>query len=84
MPSPTGYSSPQGGPGLLSLLLQLFVGTGRDISVMVVVVPGWCVLTCWRALAVPPPSRDLHAGELVSPIELDHVKVGGIQVSLYP
>lgn len=83
MPSPTGYSSPRGGPGLLSLLSQLFVSTGRNVSVMVVTAPGWCVLTCRHALTVPPPSRDLHVGELVSPIELDHVKVGRIQVSLY-
>lgn len=84
VPSPTGYTSPQGASGLPSQPSQLFAGTGRDVSVTVVVAPGWCVLTCWQALAVPPPSRDLHAGELVSPVELHHVKVGRVQVSLWP
>lgn len=40
--TPTGYSSPQGGPGLLSLLSQLFVVTGRGVSVRVLRLAGVC------------------------------------------
>lgn len=66
MPSPADYSS----PGLLSLPSQLAGGTGRDSGVMVVAAP---------VLALHQPSKDLHAGELFSPVELSCVRVGRVQ-----
>lgn len=65
VPSPAGYSS----PGLLSLPSLLAVGTGRDSGIMVVAV---------TVLALHQPSRDLHAAELISPVELRCFREGRV------